>query len=300
MIAPGAGERLAAFPRQQIAGFVADPVGGDILLRRHEIARAFQSETPVDEDRGIQFPHQLEQFFRFPFFRIFPARPRIREIEPDDVDLSVFRQQFGHLVAHVFAVEMLVAGLVQFRPVQIAERMVVVDRELVVMPVEQGIIDAGADPFGAERLEDLADIIPFGFEIGVSRIEHAESVMMFCREHHVFHPGGFGQFRPFFRFETVRIEMVRILGILFRRKFFIGLHPFAAGGNAVNSPVDEHPEPGCLPPGAVSVCILRAHDPNPSVVPNRSGFEKWHIRFFFSRFSLILLIITEYSPLSRG
>ena len=280
VITPRTGESLAAFPRYQIAVAVgiAHTVTGDILLGALEVAGAIQSQTVVDKNIRSQTADEFQQFFAFPLFRIFAAGTGVGEVKPHHVDLTVIGQQFPHLIAHIFAIFVLIAGLVEFIPILIAQRVVVVDGELVVVPVQQRVIKTGADAFGAERIQSFADIVAVGLEISISRIPHTETVVVLGGHNHIFHTSSFGKFCPLPGFKAVGGEVSYIsFAVFFGGNLFDGLHPFTPGGYAVNAPVNKHTKTCCLPPTAVTVRIFFAH--------NRHSFVYY---FYVQMINLIL------------
>ena len=67
----------------------------------------------------------------------FSILARIAEIEPDDIDFAIIRQQFRHLIANIFGITLHIATFVEllrFRAV--AHGMDAIQREVRMMPVD--------------------------------------------------------------------------------------------------------------------------------------------------------------------
>ena len=230
------------------------------MLRRGEVAAALgvhQVEAVVDDDGGLELADHGEQVFRI------PVRPALavlagwkRVIEPDQVDGAVIREQLADLVLDVLLIDRELAALVEFRVFLVsggALRVVAVDRIVRVGPVQQGIINADADAFGAEGVEPLGEQIPAagrvgGFEIREGGVPQTETLVVFRGEHGVFHAGRLGHARPLARIVEIRVEQPEVFLIVLRGGAFIAHHPLVAGGQGVEPPVDEQPEAGLGPP----------------------------------------------------
>ena len=75
-------------------------------------------------------------------------------------------------------------------------------------------------------------------------VEQTETVVMPRGEHDVFHSGRLGGFHPR-RHAGGGIELVGQFGVFLVGNLLVPLHPLAASGNGIKTPVNEHAEP-CL------------------------------------------------------
>ena len=181
-------------------------------------------------------------------------------VEPDDVDLAVPGQQFSYLRKHIFAVFGHVAAFVEpgVRLVGEAaarsERMVDVDREMRMMPIDDRIVETDLQPLGAAGLDVFLDEVAPERRVGdlVIRhlgIPHAETFVMLRGEDDILHPRLFCRLRPFARVEQIGIETGEILFVVgFVGDVFVAPHPFMTRGHRVQSEMDEHAETVVLPP----------------------------------------------------
>ena len=122
-----------------------------------------------------------------------------------------------------------------------------IDREIGMVPVDQGIVEADAQPFCAEGVDIRAHQVAAGgrvgrFVVGVLAVEQAEPLVVLRRQDGVFHTGRFRLTRPFFRIEQIGVEVFEIQVVAVFRDAFVVLDPFMAGGHGVQPPVDEHAE----------------------------------------------------------
>ena len=231
-----------------------------LLLDGHEVALAGQVEAVVHERVRRELVHQVEQPAALP--RVAPlageaavGAARVGEVEPEDVDLSVLRQELGHLVAHELRVLADVALPVQVRRVlAVAQGVEDVDRVLRVVPVLERVVEADAEPLGAEGVDDRAEQVAARgrvrrLEFRELRIPEAEAVVVLGGHDEVLHPRLAGEARPGARVELVRVEALRVavvdlVGDLLRRA-----DPLVLGGHRVEAPVHEEAEAGLLEPG---------------------------------------------------
>ena len=128
-----------------------------------------------------------------------------------------------------------------------------------VAPGERGVVEAdfevgvaaGGDVFGEEvAVEGLHG----GEGVGVRGVEEAEAFVVAGGEAHPFHAGVVGELCPLVGMVVVGVEVLRgggvgELAVFFGRDGFVVLDPFAAGGDGVKAPVDEHAELGVEEPG---------------------------------------------------
>ena len=209
MIAPGAGEGLAGLPYDPLAGFgVPDPFLRLVLLGRPEIL--LEAGAVVDDDAGLQPAGQGDELFRLPVVLPLALHPvfalqtgvRIGEVEPQNIDLSVVRQELLHLISHVLRVAAHVAALVLLFGVGIVPAgMEGIDGEIGMVPVDEGVVKADMQPLRPEGVDKFPHKIPSGlgvgaFVIGVGRVEQAKAFMVLGGQDGVFHPRRLGLPRP--------------------------------------------------------------------------------------------------------
>ena len=130
---------------------------------------------------------------------------------------------------------------------------VVVFREVRVVPVDQGIIQAHAQPLGAHRVHKLPHEIAAAGRVRALvvcqlGIEQAEAVVMLRRQHDILHPGAFSPPRPVSGVISLRGKFLHVTLVFLRRHPRAAHVPFAAPGDRVEPPVQEHPEPRLLKP----------------------------------------------------
>ncbi len=95
------------------------------------------------------------------------------------------------------------------------------------------------------------------------RLEHCEPFVVLGGDHQVFHPGIAGQAGNPGGIEIDRVELRRQLFVFADRDFLVTHDPLGradvervvplAARDGIQSPVNEHPEPGVPPPGHVRV-----------------------------------------------
>lgn len=118
-----------------------------------------------------------------------------------------------------------------------------------MVPVDQGIIKAHPEPFRPERFHVFLHQIPprggiGAFVVGVLGIEHAEAFVVLGGEHGVFHARRLGRLGPGVSVIEIGIEMLKIFLVFFLRNALPAFHPFMPGGQGIQSPMNEHAEPG--------------------------------------------------------
>ena len=131
--------------------------------------------------------------------------------------------------------------------------MAAVDGVVRVVPVQQGIVEADLQAFGAERVHEFPEqVAPAGgvgaLVVGELGVPHAEAFVVLGGEDDVFHAGLPGHPGPFLRVEEVGVEMVEVLLVVLVGQAFLVLDPFVPGRHGIESPVDEHAEAGVRPP----------------------------------------------------
>ncbi|HUR07730.1 MAG TPA: hypothetical protein VM347_34665 [Nonomuraea sp.] len=125
-----------------------------------------------------------------------------------------------------------------------------VNGKVRVMPVEQRVVEAHAEPSAAEGLDDRADQVlsvrRAGHRVvGERGVPQAEAVVVLGREHHVPHPGSGGGLGPGIRVEQVGVEVVEVVEVglvLLIGEQLPRLDPLVASGERVQAPVDEQAE----------------------------------------------------------
>ena len=124
---------------------------------------------------------------------------------------------------------------------------VAIVREIRVTPVDNGKIQAYLDSFCTESFQEffyqvfVAGCV-HGIVVGQLGVKQAETVVVFCSQNHILHTGLFCGFRPFLRVVIHGIELIEILHVVFFRDLLKASHPFASGGDGIESPMDEHTE----------------------------------------------------------
>src|SRR5207247_5217184 len=143
----------------------------------------------------------------------------------------------------------------------------------------QRVVEADAQALGAEGLHQRPhQVLPPGragdLVVREVRVPEAEAVVVLGRDHDVAHPGLARGPGPVPRVEEVRIEVVEVAPVLLVGEPLAHLHPLVPGGQRVQPPVDEHPEPGLGPPAGVhvtraSAAATRTAAPAPGAPPPR-------------------------------
>lgn len=247
VVPPRAVEGVARLPHHPLAVPLQRPVGL-VLLGRHIVAR--NSEPVIDHNARLQLSCEVEKLPRAPLLRTLL---RVGEVEEEQVDPAVFGEEFAYLPLHVLPVARHVAGLPP--GLGVPQRVVLVDREVGVVPVEQRVVQADPQTLGAHRVDELAHQVTAGRVhrgvFGQGRSEQAETVVVFGGQHRVTHPGlprGSGQLTGV---EEVGIEPVQVTVVLLLRHGLPAAHPLVPRRQAVQAEVDEEPEARRLePPGA--------------------------------------------------
>ena len=256
VVAPGAGEGLAGFPCDEFTGLrVADPFLRLVLFGGPEIL--FDFGAVVYDYAGLETAGCGYELFGFPVILALALHPflaggglvaGVGEVEPEDVYLAVVRQELGDLISHVLGVLVHIAAFRLLFGVRIVTaRVEHINREFGMMPVDQRVVETDVQSLGAESVDILADKVASrrsvrALIIGVLRVEHAEALMMLCREDDILHPRSLGLTRPFLRVVEVGIEVLEVLLVLLLGGALKILHPLMARGKRIESPMDEHTE----------------------------------------------------------
>ena len=135
--------------------------------------------------------------------------------------------------------------------------MDLVDGEVRMMPVDEGVVKAHPQPFGPEGVHIFPDKIPAGggvgaLIVGVLGIKHAESLVMLGGHHRVLHAGGLGLPGPFPGVVEIGVKIAEIFLVFFLADLFVGLDPLVPGRHGIQAPVDEHTEAVVAEPGGVA------------------------------------------------
>ncbi len=162
--------------------------------------------------------------------------------------MTVVRAELPDLAVKVGAVALelvrgaLESGVVTHGMVPVAEVGIV-----RVMPVDEGVVDADAQPFSAEGLHVLADEVPTRrrarrLVVSEGAVEETEAVVVLRRHDRVAHPRPPGRARPCTRIVAIRGELIEegLVGLC--GNALVASHPLPASRNGIQSPVDEHPE----------------------------------------------------------
>ena len=239
VVAPGTREGLAAFPDADVALVVAQRLGRDILLGGDEGVGVRIVEAVVDDDVGLEAVDEVEEFGGTPVVMALAVLAGIREVEPEDVDLAVVREEFRDLVAHVLAVLRHVAPRVELVDLllrKVAVGVEPVDDEVGVVPVDEGVVEADVEALGAEGVDDLAEQVApgggvGGLVVGVLGVEEAEALVVLRRDDEVLHAGGLGLGGPGLRVEEIGVEEVEVDLVLLVVDVLDVLDPLVAGGH---------------------------------------------------------------------
>ena len=123
-----------------------------------------------------------------------------------------------------------------------------------VPPVEEGEVQARPQPPLPGGLQVLPDKIPScrgigGLEIRIGAVKETESVVMLGGHDHILHPRPLGRIHPGAHIAVSGVEFLPIGVICFVGDALDAAHPLASGRNGIQSPMDEHSEPGPGVPG---------------------------------------------------
>ena len=267
---------------------MAHPLGYLILLGRPQIL--LDLGTVVDDDARLQPSCQRDQFLCFPVLCALALLPLavlgqfvhdllvqrilsgIREVEPQDVDLAVVGQKFRHLIAHVLGILVHVTALAELLCILVvAARMMPVNREFRMVPVDQRIIEADLQALGAEGIHVFLHKVAAGgrvgaLVIGIGAVKHAEAFVVLGGEHRIFHAGCLGLARPFAGVVQIGIKVLEVLVVMFLGNAFAHLDPLVARRHGVQAPVDEHAESVVAEPCGIAGSFsndVAAHMPLP-------------------------------------
>ena len=253
---------MARLPDNGIAVFIGHPFVGSILFWCHKILRPRKIKAIIDHDIWLKLADEFHEFFRLPVVMALSVLPRIAEIEPDDIDFAIVRQQLRHLVANVFGVTLHVAAFVEllrFRAV--AHGMDAIQREVRMMPVDKRIVETDMESFRAERVHDFTQQVFANRRVGglVVRpfaVPQAEALMVFRRDDEIRHAGRLGGLGPFLRVEHIRIEQVEIFLVLIVGHLLEIADPFMARRHGIKPPDNEHAEAVMRKPACIAFAVF--------------------------------------------
>ena len=150
---------------------------------------------------------------------------------------------------HVVEVAVEVALLVAAGYGVVAQRSLTVTvlGEVGVVPVDDRVVQANFQALGTERLEELGDDIASKgglgrFPVGGLGVVEAETVVMLCGEHGIFHAGFTCGARPSAGVESIGIELIEVRAIKLLGHLLIAANPFAASGDGVQTEMKEKAE----------------------------------------------------------
>ena len=121
------------------------------------------------------------------------------------------------------------------------------------MPVDQGVVQTHAQPFGSHCVHEFPHkIAPAGgictLIIRQLGIKQAETVMVLGGQHNILHARPLRAPSPVAGIISLRGELLHILLILLCGDLCLTHVPFAASGNRIEPPVQEHPKARVLEP----------------------------------------------------
>ena len=216
--------------RAEVAQLPGAPRAGHRAAAGDVVAVVVRAQPVVDEDSRLQLPHHRHQVCAVPIGRALGPGA----VEPDHVDLAVVGQQFAHLVMDVRAEGRPAFGVVT-RTVPVRGNT----------PVCQRVVEADAQPRGAERAHALAHEVAsrglFGAGIvGEGRVPQAEAVVVARGEHCVFHAAAHGHVRPCLRVKTRRVPCTGPGRVLLLIQVLAEEHLLAAAVLGIRTPVNKH------------------------------------------------------------
>jgi len=138
----------------------------------------------------------------------------------------------------------------------VASRVQAIHGELRVMPIDDGMVEAEAEALVAEgvhqRVEDVAlGRSVGGLVVGQRRVPQAEAVVVLAGGDDVLHAGVLCFLRPNGRIVEVGVKVIEVLLVVLVGDSLVVLDPLVAGGDGVDSPVDEQPEAIVGKPGSI-------------------------------------------------
>jgi hypothetical protein len=250
-VAPASVQGLTGLPRHW-AAVDLHRLGRLVLLRRDEVTR--NAQPIVDQDVGLQLAREGEQLLRTPGICALatPDLPVIAvlvgEVVEEIVDLAVPGQELAHLAVQVDAVPARVtADVLRLGVGIVASRVVPVDEEVGMVPVEQGVVKADLQAGRSDSVNVLGDDV-----LAVWRVHHrvvsqlgvpkAEALVMLRGQHDVLHARPLGLPDPVDGIEQVRLEVARVALVRLCLNPLAVHQPLVAGPQCVQTPVHEETE----------------------------------------------------------
>ena len=250
-VAPAPVQGLTGLPRHW-ASVDLHRLGRLVLLRRDEVTR--NAQPIVDQDAGLQLAGEGEQLLRTPGVCALatPDLPVIAvlvgEVVEEVVDLAVAGQELAYLAVQVGAVPARVtADVLRLGVGVVAPRMVPVDEEVGMVPVEQGVVEADLQAGRPDGVDVLSDDV-----LAVRRVHHrvvsqlgvpqAEALVMLRGQHDVLHARPLGLLGPVDGIEQVRLEVARVALVRLCLDPLAVHQPLVAGPQCVQTPVHEETE----------------------------------------------------------
>ena len=237
---------IAVEPPAVIEGHAALPGaprlgGAHLLLWRGEIA--FETIAVVHDDLRLQ----PEDHRVHPLGLPLGGRQRPVDVVPQHVDLAVVGHQLANQPVRVFN-----------KPAA-RRRIGLAGGPVRVMPVHQRVVEAHAQSLRASRIHKLAHQVAAwpllgGAVVGQLGVPVAEALMVLGCHHHVLLSRGFGQPRPVPRRVRPGMELLGQQLVLRNRDAFHFLGPLVLAKHRIQSPVNEHPKPGLMPPSH-AICL---------------------------------------------
>ena len=264
-IAPIVVHGRAKLPRDAFAADIADALRRQKLLGADKIAAVIRGllrnkaaealaagfQTVIDDDVRLMAAHHLHQLRRLP---CLAAQFAIGIVEPEDIDLSIVRDQLLDLPVHIGKITVKVDFLILIGRIS-AHGMdrVVVFWEIRVVPVDQGVIQAHAEALGAHRVHKLPHkIAPTGgvraLIIRQLGIKQAEAVVMLGRQDDILHSGPLCAAGPVSGIVGLCRKFLHITLVLFGGDSGVAHIPFAASGDGIEAPMQEHTKTRILKP----------------------------------------------------
>ena len=247
-------------PAQVVALHIPESVGRDHLLRADKIAvpgggialvegaeaLAADLQPVVDDHIGLQGAHHLHQR---PGLPRLPPHLIVGKVEPEDIQLSVVFAELPHLPMHIFQIPVKVpvfigtGGILPHGVIPVAVMGVV-----GMVPVQQGVVKAHPQALRPEGIEKFPDDIPAhggigGLELRERGIKQAEAVVVLGGEDGIAHARLLCGPGPCPGVEVLAGELIEEGQILTLRHPLRAAHPLAPGGDGIESPVKEQPEP---------------------------------------------------------
>ena len=205
VVAPVVVHRRTQLPRYALAAHIADALRRQDLFGADKVAAiicgllgdktaealAACFQPIVNDDVRLMAAYHPDQICRPPRLA---AQLVIGIIEPENVDPAVIRDQLLDLSVHIGKVAVKVDLLILICGIAAHGMIaVVVFWEIRVMPVDQGVVQAHAQPLGAHRVHKFPhEVAPAGgvraFVVRQFGIKQAKAVMVLGCQYDILHP----------------------------------------------------------------------------------------------------------------